>query len=159
MKDRRTVEAQEPGEERANSAPPPVAASAPLARKGVSLADARRILVARMLADGHIQQSCVDESGAAQAVDLRIVKLSPNGQQFEIGGGRCAFGARSPMLWIYEIQNDKATMLADLGATDGLGISRTRTNGYLDVELSAYYGGEVHTFVYKYDGQTYRQVR
>jgi hypothetical protein len=108
-------------------------------------------------------RTCMDEAGGIdKIVDIEAISLSnSSGQQYLLTGkadtATCAFGARTPMYWIYEYRDGKFRMLADIGACDGVKVTSRRTNGYFDLQiLVVLNAGRSHDYVaYKYDGTTY----
>ena len=123
--------------------------------------EVKRRIVDQMVKDDQLQQSCIDEAGGIKnAIDIKSVSLSPNGEQYLLFGGSCGFGARTPIYWVYENRNGIIKMLGILGATDNVKITTQRTNGYYDIQISSYYGGDnsFHTFRFKFNGNEYKQV-
>lgn len=107
-------------------------------------------------------KNCMDEAGGIdRIVDIKARRLSNSGQQYLLTGkadtSTCAFGARTPMHWIYEYRDGNFRMLADIGACDSLQVTLRRTNGYLDIKIGVYLNGYRRTdyVVFKYNGTTY----
>lgn len=108
-------------------------------------------------------QECMNEAGGIdKIVDIKAVSLSnSDAEQYLITGkadtATCAFGARTPMHWIYEYQDGKFRMLADIGACDSVQVTSRRTNGYLDIKIGVWYyaGTKFSTSDWKFNGTTY----
>ena len=64
------------------------------------------------------------------AVNIEVVSLSKNGQQFLVSGSMCGFGARSPMYWVYEDKNGNLKLIGNLGAADNVKVSKHITESY-----------------------------
>jgi len=84
----------------------------------------------------------MDEAGGIdKIVDIEAISLSaPEVQQYLLSGKivengeSCAFGARTPMYWIYEVKEGVIRLLADIGAADSVKVTSRRTNGYRDLQ-------------------------
>ena len=111
-------------------------------------------------------QKCMDEAGGIdRIVDIAAISLSTSdvhqyllsGKVVE-NGESCAFGARTPMYWVYEVGDNGIRILADIGAADSVKVSSRRTNGYRDIQIGAVYnaGRGFSTTYMKYNGTTYK---
>jgi hypothetical protein len=111
-------------------------------------------------------RKCMDEAGGIdKIVDIEAISLStPNVRQYLLSGKvvesgeSCAFGARTPMYWIYEVRDGEIRILADIGAADSVKVTSRRTNGYRDIQLGAFYnaGRSFSTTYMKYNGTIYK---
>jgi hypothetical protein len=111
-------------------------------------------------------KKCLDEAGGIdKIVDIEAISLStPDVKQYLLSGKvvengeSCAFGARAPMYWIYEVRDGGIRMLADIGAADSVKVTSRPTNGYRDIQIGAVYnaGRSFSTTYMKYNGTTYR---
>ena len=105
-------------------------------------------------------RQCIQEAGGIDAV-VRVHPISladTTGQQYLLEGKPpCAFGARMPLYWVIARSGDQVRVLADLGAADGVGLGRGRTNGYRDIVVSGVQGAgsEVCMQTWQFHGARY----
>lgn len=109
-------------------------------------------------------KSCIDEAGGIEMiVDIGAISLSnSDAQQYLlIGKPPCAFGARTPMYWVYENRDGKIRLLADIGAADDVKATSQHTKGYRDLVVIGIIGAgaEVCSGTYKFDGKLYREIK
>ena len=105
-------------------------------------------------------RQCIEEAGGIDAVVLiRPIPLANTaGQQYLLEGKPpCAYGARMPFYWVIARSGDQVRVLADLGAADGVGLGRSRTNGYRDVVTTGVVGAgsEVCEETWTFNGTRY----
>jgi len=105
-------------------------------------------------------RQCIKEAGGIDAVvRIRPISLATEtGRQYLLEGKPpCAFGARMPLYWVIESSSDQVRLLADLGASDGVGLGRGRTNGYQDIVSTGVVGAgsEVCEQTWKFNGSQY----
>lgn len=111
-------------------------------------------------------KNCMDEAGGIdKIVEIEAMSLSTSDVQQYLLSGKvvengesCAFGARTPMYWIYEVRDGGIRILADIGAADSVKVTSRRTNGYRDIQIGAVYsaGRRFSTTYMKYNGTTYK---
>jgi hypothetical protein len=111
-------------------------------------------------------RKCLEEAGGIdQIVDIVAISLgNSDARQYLLSGKiaengeSCAFGARSPMYWIYENRAGRIRLLAEIGAADSVKVISRRTNGYRDIQIGAVYnaGRSFGTFYMKYNGTVYK---
>lgn len=131
--------------------------------------DVKEQLAAQMVKDAYSPQwfkKCMNEAGGLdRIVDIEAVSLSASDVQQYLLSGKvvengesCAFGARTPMYWIYEVRDGGIRILADIGAADSVKVTSRRTNGYRDIQIGAVYnaGRSFSTSYMKYNGTTYK---
>ncbi len=119
----------------------------------------KKQIVAQMVKDKQLKQNCINDAGGInEAINLKPITLSNSGKQYLMSGGKCGFGARTPVYWVYQIKDGNVKMLADIGACDNVKVTKKRVNGYYVIEISAYYGGEgvFYSFLLKYNGTIYK---
>ena len=91
-------------------------------------------------------------------IDVELVPLSPRKITYLITGKQVPFyGAREPIIWIYEQTDGNMRLLADLGASGHAQVSGKSTKGYRDIVTTGLSGNEVCTMTYKFDGRRYRE--
>ena len=131
--------------------------------------DVKEQLAAQMVRDAYNPKwfkKCMDDAGGIdKIVDIDVISLrSPDVPQYLLSGKivengeSCAFGARTPMYWIYEVKEGVIRLLADIGAADSVKVTSRRTNGYRDLQIGAVYnaGRSFSTTHMKYNGTTYK---
>jgi len=92
-------------------------------------------------------RKCMEEAGGIdKIVDIEVISLSNSESPQYLLSGKivengesCAFGARSPMYWIFENRGGRIRLLADIGAADSVKVISQRTNGYRDIQIGAVY--------------------
>ncbi|HKO95608.1 MAG TPA: hypothetical protein VJU86_01350 [Pyrinomonadaceae bacterium] len=109
---------------------------------------------------------CMMEAGGIdKIVDMEAISLSNSrARQYLLSGKivengeSCAFGARSPMYWVYENREGSIRLLANIGAADSVRVTSRRSNGYRDIQIGAVYnaGRSFSTTYMKYNGATYK---
>jgi hypothetical protein len=132
-------------------------------------ADLKEQLAAEMVKNAFNPEwfrKCLEEAGGIdKIVDIEAISLSnPNARQYLLSGKivengeSCAFGARSPMYWIYENRAGRIRLLANIGAADSVKVISRRTNGYRDIQIGAVYhaGRSFSTTYMKYNGSIYK---
>lgn len=120
----------------------------------------------QMTSDAHdptFFEECVRKSGGIQkTVDIELVKLSAaTGKQYLVSGkanSGCAYGARSPIRWIYELKNGEFSLIADIGACDSVLISSRKRNGYREIRVGSYSlpDGRVNYVTFSYNGSEFK---
>jgi hypothetical protein len=131
--------------------------------------DVKEQLAAQMVKSAYNPQwfkKCMDEAGGLdKIVDIEAISLSASDVQQYLLSGKvvesgesCAFGARTPMYWIYELRDGGVRLLADIGAADSVKVTSRRTNGYRDIQIGDVYnaGRSFSTTYMKYNGTTYK---
>ena len=126
--------------------------------------DLRKQLAIQLIQDAYnpewFKQCITDAGGIDKVVNIKKILLNNAvGQQYLLEGmPPCAFGARTPMYWIYENKDGKIRLLANIGAADNVTVSSKKTNGYYDILLGAYFGDDANSFHWKFNGRKYKQV-
>jgi hypothetical protein len=118
-------------------------------------------IVDALMKDGKVQGNCIDvQPNRDKIVKVTLVQLTENKQdQFLVeGNAPCAFGARDPMWYVYEKSAGKYRLIADLGATGGVDVSKNMTNGWRDLICNYTYevGTRLAANVFKFDGTVYK---
>ena len=118
-------------------------------------------IVDALMKDGKVQSNCIDvQPNLDKIVKVTLVQLMKNKQdQFLVeGNAPCAFGARDPMWYVYEKLNGKFILIADLGATGGVEVSKNMRNGWRDLICNYTYeaGTRLAANVFKFDSTVYK---
>jgi hypothetical protein len=118
-------------------------------------------IVAALVKDGKVQSNCVEaQPERNKIVKVTLVRLEKSKQyQFLVEGSPpCAFGARDPMWYVYEKSYGKYRLIADLGATGSVEVSKNMTNGWRDLICNYTYeaGTRLAANVFKFDGSVYK---
>jgi hypothetical protein len=132
-------------------------------------ADLKEQLAAEMVKNAFNPEwfrKCLEEAGGIdKIVDIEALSLgNSDARQYLLSGKilengeSCAFGARSPMYWIYETRAGRIRLLADIGAADSVKVISRRTKGYRDIQIGAVYnaGRSFSTTYMKYNGTIYK---
>jgi len=118
-------------------------------------------IVDGLMKDGKVQSNCIDaQPNRNKIVKVTLIQLTENKpDQFLVeGNAPCAFGARDPMWYVYEKSNGKFRLIADLGATGSVKVSRNITNGWRDLICNYTYeaGTRLAANVFKFGGTVYK---
>jgi hypothetical protein len=121
-------------------------------------------IIDALITDGKIQRDCVNQQPQRdKVVEVTLIKLT-NGNYYQYlvkGNAPCAFGARDPLWYVYAEDGGKYTLIADIGATGSVEISKITTNGWKDIICHyTYNAGSLQAVnVFKFDGKIYNYSR
>lgn len=118
-------------------------------------------IVDALIQDGKVQSNCIDvQPNRDKIVKVTLIQLTENKQDQLLveGNAPCAFGARDPMWYVYEKSNGKFRLIADLGATGSVEVSKNMTNGWRDLICNYTYeaGTRLAANVFKFDSTVYK---
>lgn len=116
-----------------------------------------------MARDGSLIPDCAGESVVGQeVVSLRPIDLNGDGQsEYEVSGnpGCACIGARRCAKWIYQRTPEGYRQILEMVQPDeGIGVRKTRTDGYSDLEVVGWAGDEALREVFRFDGRKYRSM-
>lgn len=117
-------------------------------------------IVDALVRDGKVQADCAKgQPNKAEIVSVKLVRLTKGDEdQYLVeGSAPCAFGARDPMFYVYGKTDGKYRLLADIGATGTVEVSKKTTNGWRDIICHYTYaaGTKSGKSVYKFNGRSY----
>ena len=118
-------------------------------------------IVGALVKDGKVHGNCVEaQPDRSKIVKVTLIRLEKGKRrQFLVEGSPpCAFGARDPMWYVYEKAPGKYRLIADLGATGSVEVSKNATNGWRDLICNYTYeaGTRLAANVFKFDGGVYK---
>ena len=122
-----------------------------------------KAVLQEMVRDGSLAGDCAKSSrDGEEVVSATLIDLNGDGQpEYEVSGnpGCACLGARRCAKWVYQRTPDGYRQILDMVQPDaGIGLRRTRTNGYADLEVVGWVGQEALREAFRFDGREYRSI-